>query len=120
MTETIDPTYEPMTKQNEQPYKQLDQESFNSIASAFARLQALGDKQIDAGPGDNTAAEKEKLVEYLAIEMMNHIAEFLGAWQLCNMEYLPFLRTLQAVAKRAGYQPTPVPNAKAPANPANN
>lgn len=87
----------------------LDQQSFNAIAGAFARLQMLGDKQIDAGPGDNTQAEKEKLIEYLAMEMIGHIAEFLGAWQLCNQEYLPFLRALQGVAKRAGYQPTLAP-----------
>lgn len=87
----------------------LDVHSFNAIAGAFARLQMLGDKQIDAGPGDNTQAEKEKLIEYLAMEMMAHIAEFLGAWQLCNQEYLPLLRSLQAVAKRAGYQPTLAP-----------
>lgn len=98
-----------MTKQNEQTVKPLDQESFNAIASAFARLQMLGDKKIDAGPGDNTAAEKEKLIEYLAMEMLAHVAEFLGAWSLCNLEYLPLLRSLQAVAKRAGYQPTLAP-----------
>lgn len=85
--------------------KQLDHASFNVIAGAFARLQMLADKNIDAGPSDNTQAEKEKLIEYLATEMMNHISEFLGAWVLANNEYLPLLRSIQAVAKRAGYQP---------------
>lgn len=98
-----------MNKNTPDQIPPLDQQSFNAIAGAFARLQMLGDKQIDAGPGDNTQAEKEKLIEYLATEMMAHLAEFLGAWQLCNLEYLPLLRSLQAVAKRAGYQPTLAP-----------
>lgn len=100
----------------------LDIAKFNSIAGAFARLQALGDKQIDTGPSDNTAAEKEQLIAYLAEAMLQHIAEFLGAWQLAHMEYLPLLRNIRAVASRAGYQPTPVPNAQpsVTGNPANN
>lgn len=100
----------------------LDQAKFNSIAGAFARLQALGDKQIDTGPSDNTAVEKEQLIAYLAEAMLQHIAEFLGAWQLAHLEYLPLLRVIKTVASRAGYLPTPILNAKASVtnNPANN
>lgn len=94
---------------NEQQIKQLDQHSFNAIAGAFARLQQLGDKQIATGAGDTSQQEKEKLIEYLATEMLAHCSEFLGAWVLANSEYLPLLRSLQAVAKRAGYQPTLAP-----------
>lgn len=94
---------------NEQPRKPLDQHSFNAIASAFARLQALGDKQITTGAGDNSAAEKEQLITFLATELLANAGEFLGAWVLANSEYLPLLRSLQAVAKRAGYQPTLAP-----------
>lgn len=100
----------------------LDQAKFNSIAGAFARLQFLGEKQIDTGPSDNTAAEKEQLIAYLSEAMLQHIAEFLGAWQLAHLEYLPLLRAIKSVASRAGYLPTPVPNAKpsVTGNPANN
>lgn len=93
----------------EQPFKQLDQESFNAIAGAFSRLQSLGDKQLVAGAEDNTQAEKEQLIQFLATEMLAHVAEFLGAWVLANSEYLPLLRSIQAVAKRAGYFPTLAP-----------
>lgn len=98
-----------MTKPNEQTVKQLDTQSFNEIAAAFARLQHLGDKNIAASPGDNTQQEREQLIEYLATEMLAHCGELLGAWVLANSEYLPLLRSLQAVAKRAGYQPTLAP-----------
>lgn len=104
---------------NEQKIQQLDTESFNRIAVAFARLQMLGDKKIATGADDNTAVEKESIITFLATELLAHCGEFLGAWSLCNQEYLPLLRSLQAVARRAGYQPTPAP-APAPHNPANN
>ena len=97
-----------MKNQSEQPAP-LDQESFNAIAAAFARLQALGNTKIAVGGADNTEAEREQLITYLATEMMNHVAEFLGAWQLCNLEYLPLLRSVQALAKRAGYFPARQP-----------
>lgn len=83
----------------------LDMQKFNTIAGAFARLQQLGDKQIVTGEDDNTAVEKEQLIAYLAEAMLQHIAEFLGAWQLAHMEYLPLLRVVKAVASRAGYAP---------------
>lgn len=105
---------------NEQPHKPLDQQSFNTIASAFARLQMLGDKQIDAGPTDNTAAEREQLIAFLATEMMKNLGEFLGAWQLCNLEYLPLLRSLRGVATRVGYAPTPQASPTSPAPSSNN
>lgn len=89
--------------------QQLDQQSFNAIAGAFSRLQQLGDKKLATGAEDNSQQEKEKLIEYLATEMLAHCGEFLGAWVLANSEYLPLLRSIQAVAKRAGYQPTLAP-----------
>lgn len=99
-------------KQIDQPtpepqFKPLDQAAFNTIAGAFARLQQLSDKKIATGADDNTQAEREQLITYLAGQMMEHIAEFLGAWQLAHFEYLPLLRNIRAVATRAGYGPTP-------------
>lgn len=84
----------------------LNQEKFQAIAGAFSRLQQLGDKQISA-PGDNTQAEREQLIEYLAQNMMLHIAEFLGAYQLAHAEYLPLLNSLRKVAARAGFYAPP-------------
>lgn len=100
----------------EPQFKQLDQAAFNSIAGAFARLQALSDRKIATGADDNTQAEREQLITYLAEKMMEHIAEFLGAWQLAHFEYLPLLRNIRAVASRAGYAPTPQPQPQRPEN----
>lgn len=86
----------------------LNQEKFNAIAGAFARLQSLADKSIDAGPTDNTQAEKEQLIQYLATEMLAHIAEFLAAYQLCHTEYLPLCNGVRRLMVRCGYAPTPI------------
>lgn len=95
-----------MTNEQQQP-QLLNQEKFQALAAAFARLQALGDKQIATGADDNTAAEREQLIEYLAQNMMLHIAEFLGAYQLAHAEYLPLLNSLRKVAARAGFYAPP-------------
>lgn len=87
--------------QNQQPTL-LDQAKFQAIAGAFSRLQQLGDKQIST-PGDNTLAEKEKIIEYLAQEMLLHISEFLAAWSLVHTEYLPACNALRKVAIRCGF-----------------
>lgn len=87
---------------NEQP-QLLDQTKFQAIAGAFARLQQIGDKQIDAGPSDNTAAEREQLIEYLATNMLLHISEFLAAWNLVHTEYLPACNALRKIATRCGF-----------------
>lgn len=99
-----------MNKQDnsEQQPQLLDQAKFQTIAGAFSRLQQLGDKQISA-PGDDTQAEKEKLIEYLAQNMLLHIAEFLAAYQLAHAEYLPLLNLLRKVATRAGFFTPPQP-----------
>lgn len=99
-------------------FKPLDLQSFNAIAGAYARLQSLSDKQIVTGADDNTQAEREQLIAFLANEMMLHVSEFLGAWQICNAEYLPLLRTIRAVATRAGYGPQAP--ASQPTRPENN
>lgn len=89
----------------------LTQESFTAIAGAFSRLASLSGKSIDAGPSDNTVAEKEQLIEFLATQFLAHAGEFIAAWQLCNGEYLPALSALRKIAMRAGFiQP---PNVKA-------
>lgn len=96
--------------QNTQPTP-LNQESFAAIAGAFSRLAAISDKRIDAGPSDNTAAEKEQLIEFLATQFLAHAGEFIAAWQLCNTEYLPALSALRKIARRAGFIPSPDLNA---------
>lgn len=98
-----------MSKNTPDQTPPLDQQSFNSIAGAFSRLQQLVDKSLVTGVGDTSQQEREKLIEYLATEMLAHCGEFLGAWVLANSEYLPLLRSIQAVAKRAGYFPTLAP-----------
>lgn len=80
----------------------LDQAKFQAIAGAFSRLQQLGDKQIST-PGDNSAVEKEKLIEFLAQEMLLHISEFLAAWSLVHTEYLPACNAMRKVAIRCGF-----------------
>lgn len=87
---------------SEPPPQLLDHAKFQAIAGAFSRLQQLGDKQIST-PGDNTQAEREQLIEYLAQNMMLHIAEFLAAYQLAHGEYLPLLNSIRKVATRAGF-----------------
>lgn len=87
----------------------LDQAKFQAIAGAFSRLQSLGDKQIVAGFEDSTQQEKEKLIQYLATEMLAHIAEFLAAYQLCHSEYLPLCNGVRRMMVRCGYAPTPAP-----------
>lgn len=89
-------------KENTQPTP-LNQESFTAIAGAFSRLATLSDKRIDAGPNDNTTAEREQLIEFLATQFLQHAGEFIAAWQLCNAEYLPALSALRKVAMRAGF-----------------
>lgn len=98
-------------KENQQPTgAPLTQESFTAIAGAFSRLAAISEKRIDVGPSDNTAAEKEQLIEFLATQFLQHAGEFIAAWQLCNTEYLPALSALRKIAMRAGFiQP---PNVK--------
>lgn len=102
MKQIDEPTPEPK-------FKPLDQASFNAIAGAFARLQSLSDHKIATGADDNTQVEREQLITFLAGQMMEHIAEFLGAWQLAHFEYLPLLRNIRAVATRAGYPPVATP-----------
>lgn len=98
-------------KNEQQQHTPLNQESFNAIAGAFSRLASLSGKSIDAGPSDNTVAEKEQLIEFLATQFLAHAGEFIAAWQLCNGEYLPALSALRKIAMRAGFiQP---PNVKA-------
>lgn len=87
----------------------LNQEKFTAIAGAFSRLQSLGDKTLVAGAEDNTQAEKEQLIQYLATEMLAHIAEFLAAYQLCHTEYLPLANGVRRLLVRCGYAPTPIP-----------
>lgn len=100
-----------MKNESQQPTP-LNQESFNAIASAFSRLSFLSHKTIDAGPSDNTVAEKEQLIEFLATQFLQHAGEFIAAWQLCNTEYLPALSALRKIAIRAGlFSP---PNATQP------
>jgi hypothetical protein len=109
-----------MTNKNTEQPTQLNQESFNAIAGAFSRLQSLGEKTIVTGaPNDNTVAEREKLIEFLATQLMNHAGEFLGAWSLCHNEYLPACNVLRKIAMRCGFFTPPQPPA-APANPVNN
>lgn len=93
---------------SEQQPQLLDHAKFQAIAGAFSRLQQLGDKQIST-PGDNTQAEREQLIEYLAQNMILHIAEFLGAYQLAHAEYLPLLNSIRKVATRAGFFTPPHP-----------
>lgn len=91
-----------MKNEQQQQSNLLDQAKFQAIAGAFSRLQQLGDKQISA-PGDNTAVEREKLIEYLAQEMLLHISEFLAAYNLVHSEYLPACNALRRVAIRCGF-----------------
>lgn len=104
-----------MKNEHQQQPNLLDQAKFQAIAGAFSRLQQLGDKQIST-PGDNTAVEREKLIEYLAQEMLLHIGEFLASYQLTHQEYLPLLNALRKVATRAGFFTPP----QSPSRPENN
>lgn len=89
----------------------LDQAKFQAIAGAFARLQSLGDKVLTTVHGEDSAqVEKEQLIEYLATEMLAHIAEFLAAYQLCHTEYLPLCNGVRRLMVRCGYAPTPTPH----------
>lgn len=101
---------------SEQKFQPLDQASFNAIAGAFARLQSLSERKIATGADDTTQVEREQLITFLAEKMMEHIAEFLGAWQLAHFEYMPLLRTIRAVATRAGYVPQAAPQPQRPEN----
>lgn len=105
---------------NEQPSKPLDQDSFAAIAGAFSRLASLSGKSIDAGPSDNTQAEKEALIEFLATQFLAHAGEFIAAWQLCNTEYLPALSALRKIAMRAGFISPPSVKPAEPTNPSRN
>lgn len=98
-------------KENTQPTP-LNQESFTAIAGAFSRLASLSDKRIDAGPSDNTAAEKEQLIEFLATQFLAHAGEFIACYDLVHREYLPLANGLRRLALRCGILPAQQPTTK--------
>lgn len=91
-----------MNKNEQQQPTQLNPESFAAIAGAFSRLSQLGDNKIST-PGDNTAVEREKLIEFLATQFLQHAPEFIASYSLTHTEYLPLLNALRKVATRAGF-----------------